>query len=186
MKPIRYGNIVVRIAILALLLPVAMLAAQNQDSEAISKLLDQVKSHAAQASDDAATLESYTRSTLSWQSHGMQLNQMRSHVNNLLKDASMLMEMRDEGSPWQQEAIDRIDPLLPVIASHLSATIDHYNDNQNRLQLQPYRNLVLANQKLIDQAHTLISAFADYSEAKARADELEKKIELPASTEPSI
>ncbi len=185
MKPLRNGNIVLRIAILALLLPVGLLAAQNPDSEAISKLLNQVKSHAAMASDDAATLESFTRSDLSWESHADQLTVMRDHVNNLLADASKMMEMREEGSPWQQEAIDRIDPLLPVMAAHLSATIDHYNDNRNRLNMKPYRDFVVANQKLIDHAHQLISTFANYSEAKARADELEKKLELPASTEPS-
>ncbi len=184
MKPIRFGNIALRLAILALLLPAGLLMAQNRDSEAISKLLDQVKNHAAMASDDAAELESYTRSRLSWETHALQLTQMKEHVNNLLQDASKMIELRDEGSPWQQEAIDRIDPLLPEMAAHLTAMINHYNDNKNRLNMKPYRDFVLANQELIDHAHDLISNFAAYSEAKSRADELERRLELTPPSEP--
>ena len=57
-------NVVPLLAILALLLPASMLAAQNAGSPAMTRLLPEGKTHAAQADDDAHTLASFTRFNL--------------------------------------------------------------------------------------------------------------------------
>lgn len=172
-----------RLAILALLVPVSMLAAQNPDSPAISKLLEEVKSHAALADADAHTLASYTLSDVGWRTHGDQLTRIKEDVNELIRDGNQLSTMREEGSPWQQEAIDRISGLLPEMASQLTATIDHLSDNQNHTKLQPYRDLAKANETIIHKAYEIISDFVDYGEAKAKVDALEKQLQLPAASE---
>ncbi len=106
---------------------------------------------------------------------------MKDHVNNLINDYNQLGTLRAEGSPWQQEAIDRIDPLLRSMADHLNATIQHLNENQNRIQMPPYRDYVHANWELINRTHNLIADFVDYGDAKIKADSLEQKLELPVS-----
>jgi hypothetical protein len=176
-------NTISRLAILALLLPAGMLAAQNPDSAAVSKLLEEVKSHAAVADDDSHTLASYTLSRLDWRSHAKQLTVIKEHVNNLISDSNQLTSMRDEASPWQQEAIDRISSLLPEMASHLTATINHLNDNQNRIHMKQYRDLATNNQTIIHKAHEIISDYVDYGEAKAKVDALEKQLQLPPAPE---
>jgi uncharacterized protein YkvS len=183
MKSLTFLTTISRLAILALLLPAGMLAAQNPDSPAITKLLDEVKSHAAQADDDAHTLASYTLSNLDWRTHASELNRIKEHVNDLIRDGNQLNTMRDEGSTWQQEAVDRIGGLLPEMASHLTATIDHLNDNQRHVNLPMYRDLALNNQTIIHKAHEIIADFVDYSEAKEKADALEKQLQLPAASE---
>lgn len=45
-------------------------AQTTQNSERISQLLSEAKNHALEAENDAATLEAYTRSRLSWRAHG--------------------------------------------------------------------------------------------------------------------
>ena len=56
-----------RIAILGVLLLSPVFAkAQTADSPAITDLLQESKQHAVMARDDAATLDTYTRSTISW------------------------------------------------------------------------------------------------------------------------
>jgi hypothetical protein len=176
-------NTISRLAILALLLPVSMLAAQNPDSTTISKLLEEVKSHAVLADDDAHTLASYTRSNVGWRTHGTQLTLIKEHVNDLIRDGNQLSTLRDEGSPWQQDAIDRISSLLPEMASHLTATINHLSDNQNQTLLKPYQDLALTNETIIHKAHEIISDYVDYGEAKAKADVLGKQLQLPAASE---
>jgi hypothetical protein len=181
MKPFPILKLISGVAMLALILPACRLAAQNPDSAAISKLLEQVKSHAALADNDASTLESYTRSTLHPRTHAVQLNQIRMHINNLIEDGNEMSSLRPSGSPWQQEAIDRISPLLSEMATHLTATINHFNENKSSTQMQPYRNLVVANQTLIHKAHEIIADFVDYAEAKDKASGLERQLELPAT-----
>jgi hypothetical protein len=169
-----------KIAILAFLLPMSLLVrAQAVDSPAVTNLLDEVKMHAWRAKDEAATLESYTRSKLSSKSHGVQLNAIKDHVNDLLADCSKMSAMRDEGSPWQQEAIDRVNPLLHEIADHLSTTIEYLNNNQTRIHMQPFKDYVHANYQLISKAHDLLADFVDYGRARAQAASLEKELSLP-------
>ncbi|SPE29843.1 hypothetical protein SBA5_720014 [Candidatus Sulfotelmatomonas gaucii] len=73
-----------------------MLAAQNPDSTTISKLLEDVKSHAALADDDAHTLASYTRSNVGWQTHGTQLTRIKEHVNDLVRDGNQMSSPKFE------------------------------------------------------------------------------------------
>ncbi|MGC9223390.1 MAG: hypothetical protein ACP5E2_05665 [Terracidiphilus sp.] len=183
MKSLKLVTILPRLALLTLLLPAGMLTAQNPDSAAISDLLKVVESHATQADDDAQMLANYTLSNLDWRTHANQLNSIKAHVNNLISDANQLTSLRDEGSPWQQEAIDRISVLLPEMAAHLTTTINHFNDNTTQTQMAPYRDLVLTNRTMIEKAHEMISNFVEYDKAKAKADDLERQLQLSAASE---
>lgn len=183
MKSLAFVTTISRLAVLTLLLPAGMLVAQNPDSPNVSKLLEEVRSHAALADDDAHRLASYTLSDIGWQTHGRQLTLIKEHVNDLIRDSNQLVSMRDEASPWQQEAIDRISGLLPEMASHLNATINHLNDRPNQTMLKPYQNLAKTNETIIHKAHEIISDYVDYGEAKAKADALEKQLQLPAASE---
>src|SRR5215469_10412264 len=99
-------------AAVALFLSVSMPAnAQKADSKQISDLFAEIKESATLAEDDAQTVESYTRTNASWQSHAEQLGQIKEHVDGLLADYNRMAGLRDEGSPWQQEAIDQLRPL---------------------------------------------------------------------------
>ena len=108
-------------ATLGILALVPMFAqAQKPDSTAISDLLKEAESHAVLAQQDAETLEAYTRSTVSSEAHANRLNAIREHANDLIKDFNQLSSMREEGSPWQQEAIDHVNPLLHEMADNFS------------------------------------------------------------------
>jgi len=165
---------------LALATGTAIGSAQTADSERISDLLSQVKSHAVLAEHDAATLESYTRSRVSWKLHGEQLERIKGHVNELGQLNKQLSDLRGEGSPWQQKAINQIDPQLREMADLLTATIKHLNDNQDRVHMQPFQDYVKANCELTSKLARMIDDFVDYDEAKSEAESLEQKLELPA------
>jgi len=169
-----------RTALLAIGLSLPLVAkAQTVDSSKVNDLLKETKTHAVLAEDDAQTLDAYTRSKLSWQSHATRVHEMKEHANDLIRDFNQLSSMRGDASPWQQEAIDRINPLLQEMAAHLTATINHLNDNQSRTHLPQYQQYVHANRELMVKTARLVSEFADYSEAKTVVNELEKKLELP-------
>lgn len=154
--------------------------AQKADSEEISKLMTEAKTYAIQAEDDSATLESFTRSNLEWRSHAVKLEQIKENVNKLGKVAKQMNDLSAEASPWQEEAIRQIDPLLRSMADHLTSTIEHLNKNQSQVHMPPYRDYVHANFEFASRTSELISDFVDYDKAKARADALEQKLELPA------
>lgn len=172
------------VAIMLFLAPVGMLAAQQADSAAISKLLPEVKLHAANAERDADTLESYTRNTLNWESHAAQIHMIRQHVNDLIQDSNELSRLRPEGSPWQQQAIDHINKLLPQISTHLSAMINHLSENQRSVNSPKFRDYLRTNYKLIHTAHEAIDNWADYNEVKWKANALEQQLQVAAAQNP--
>ncbi|MBW4026258.1 hypothetical protein [Acidipila rosea] len=170
-------------AVLALLFAVGspLVMAQNADSPEINKLLADAKDHAVLAENDADTLSSYTNSKLSWETHAHRLEMIKTHVNNLGKVVADLKDKRAEGSAWQQEAIDRIDPLLNDMAENLTATINHLNDNRAKVHMPPYRDYAKANYELAARTTAVISDLVEYGKAKAKSESLEQKLELPAS-----
>ena len=85
--------------------------AQKPDSKDITNLFTSIKEHAVLANADAQSLESYTRSGVSWRQHAAKLNEIKEHTNALLRDYSDMASMRAEGSPWQQDAIDQLQPV---------------------------------------------------------------------------
>jgi DNA repair exonuclease SbcCD ATPase subunit len=164
---------------LALATGTAIGSAQTADSEQISNLLKQAKSHALLAEHDAATLESYTRSKVSWQSHGKQLNRIKEHVNEIGQLNKQLGDLRAEGSPWQQMAVDQVDMRLREMADLLTNTINHLNDNPTHVHMQTYRDYAHANQELTGRIAKMIDDFVDYDQAMSTAASLEEKLELP-------
>lgn len=176
------------LSVLLLAMPLILKGQSPNDSAQVNELLSQAKATAYQVSTDADKLASYTHSGLSWQTHARQLEQMRTHVNELGEDVSQLTALRSQGSPWQQEAIDRINPLLKSMADHLTNTIQHLNDNQARIHLPAYQDYARGNRVFADKTFAVIRDFVDYSEALAEADSLEQKLELrtASANEPGL
>jgi hypothetical protein len=170
------------LAALALLTAVVAphMAAQTADSEEISKLFLEAKSHATLAEHDAAVLESYTHSRIARKSHAARLNVIKEHVNDLGKVARQLSDRKDQGSPWQQEAINQIDPLLRGMADQLTATIKHLNENQGRTSFAPYHDYVEANHDLAGKTAELMSDIVEYDRSNAKARLIEQRLQLPA------
>jgi len=109
---------IVAVGLVALVAGADMVKAQSADSEEISWLLTEAKSHAVTLQDDAAALDSFVRSKLNWRSHALRLSAMRTHVNELGQINQRLGDLRFSGSQWQQKAISQMDPLLREMASH--------------------------------------------------------------------
>lgn len=182
MKILSVANVVRGIVLLAIMTSGLVVKAQNEDSARINDLFNTVREHAVLAENDAELLDSYLRSHVSWETHSRKIATMKEHVNNLIADFNEAKTLRPEGSPWQQEAIDQIEPLLNGMAEHMNATINHLNANQSRVNMPPWRDYVRANRDYANRAAELIRDFVQYGEAKAKADSLEKKLELPPPT----
>ncbi|HVW85758.1 MAG TPA: hypothetical protein VHB50_13810 [Bryobacteraceae bacterium] len=164
----------------AFAVPYAANAADKADSDEVSSLLSSAKTQAYQVREDAAQLEAFTRTNASWESHAATVGQMREHINALGKEEAKLAGARDEASPWQQVAIDRIRPLLKELASNTEATINFLNKNRKQLTTGDYKDYVEANADLSSRLSEMIGDFVDYGRTKDRLERLTKKLEVPS------
>ena len=96
------------------------------------RLLADAKAEAVELKDDSTDMESFTRSSLSWQSYAHKIEMIKEHVNNTGKLLSKLQAEEPNGSPWQQTAIKRIEPLLKELAANTETTINYLNENQDQ------------------------------------------------------
>lgn len=150
--------------------------AQTADSKEISSMLSDAKTHAMRAATDAADMDSFTHSNLSWQTYAAKIGVIKEHVNELGKLHADLADVRHTGSPWQQNAIDQIEPMLQEMADNLTATINHLNENQAKVHMPEFKDYVHANHDLASDLSALIKDFVTYDEARAKAAELEQKL----------
>jgi hypothetical protein len=159
-----------------LAIPTAVKAA---DSDEITNLLADAKAHAVELNADAASMESFTRSKASWQSYANHLTMIKEHVNDVGKLLTKLKNAEAAGSPWQQTAIKRIEPLLKEMADNTTATIKHLNENQNKVHFPAFQDFVKENYELSTNLANLIRDFVDYGNARDKFESLGSKLEVP-------
>ena len=154
---------------------------QSKDSAEVSGLFSEAKSEAVQLKHDAEELKSYTRSKLHWSTHSAKVNEIKEHVNKSGELLAKMQNARATASPWQQQTIDRIDPMLRDIAATVTATINHLEQQPIKLQTAPYKEYVDANAELTADLAEVISDYVDYGKAKNKSEELADKLEVPGN-----
>jgi len=152
-------------------------AAQDpKDSAEVSRLLSEARTESAQLANEAQEMKSYTTSKHDW-THTGRIERIKEHVNNVGGLVFELNSARSTASSAQQEAIDRVDPLLDELASSVNATATQLSRASAALQMPPYKDYVEANARLATNLAKLVSDFVDYSEAKTRSEELEHELD---------
>ena len=157
--------------------------AQKPDSKDITNLFTEIKEHAALANADAQKLDSYTRSGVSWRLHADKLNEMKEHTNALLSDYSDSARMRDEGSGWQQDAIDQLQPVLIGMADRLTAAIQFQRENPTHVKMTPFIDLIRENCEYTSKAASLIHDVVDYGAAQSTVKSLQERLSVAPSLE---
>jgi hypothetical protein len=153
-------------------------ATNSVDSPQVTALLNEVKSEASDLKRDSETLESYTRSSLNWQSHASQLTKIKDHINTIGQTIQKLNDARSSASDWQGEATDRILPLAKEIAANAESAIKHLSDNPNRLHDAQYKKYLRSNYEIASDLSGVISDYVDYGEKKGSFGEIAAKLEI--------
>jgi hypothetical protein len=168
------GLVTLMLLIIATLSP----AAAKPENTEVAQLLVQAKQHAAELATDADELESLTRSNVTWQSHAEKLEQVKEHVNAMGQLVPKLLASRDSASPWQQQAIDRMVPLLKELASNTSAAIEHLKQHPERPTSGAYPEYLKENAETAHQLSDMISSFWRYGQTRAKLENLKQKLEI--------
>jgi hypothetical protein len=112
--------------------PTLWSVARNPPDAEVAAQLDAANAEAAELARNADEMTSLLHNDVSWQSHADMLVRIKEDVNNMRRIVAKLQEEREEASPWQQQAIDRMVPMLKEIAANTSAAIEHLNQNHGR------------------------------------------------------
>ncbi len=156
-------------------------AANNDEADQVSKILSSAKMQAYQLNEDGNTLERYSRSKASWESHADAINQIRDDINKMGSLLSELERNRNAAAAWQQAAIDRVVPAARELAANTTSAIDHLNKFPRRLNTAEYQEYLEAIADSAANLSATITNFVEYGKTKQRLDRLSAKLELPAA-----
>jgi hypothetical protein len=154
---------------------------QNDENPEVSRLLEDARAKAAVLSRDADEMEALTRSAVSWQTHASMLDTMKEDVNELARDVEKLTAARDKASPWQQQAIDRMLPMMRELAANTTAAINHLKEQPSRPTSPSYAEYLRQNAETSRELSDMISSFVQYGQTRAKLQRLEQRLEV-AST----
>lgn len=147
-------SIAFRLATLSMLISIASASvAQPPDGTSVARVLQDVRAHAAEANYDAEVLYSYSKSGVSWESHSMQLNEIRRHINDLFRDYSKLQNMTDNATPKQRDAINRLEPILWKMVHSLTETMQNLTENQKNVNMPLFRARIHSDYLNISQVY---------------------------------
>ena len=150
-------------------------------SEEVSQLLSEVKTEAIALEHDADLLARWTRAKdMTGESHSRKLNDIKDHVNQAGQLLAKLNEARGTASPWQQQAIDRIYPLLKELDDNTEATINHFNDNSAHIHFPAYQDYAKAGANLAKELAALLSDYVEFGELEEEFHRLQENLEPAA------
>ena len=158
-------------------------AAGPVESDQVSRILSDAKMQALQLKEDADQLETFTRSDASWESHADAIGKIREDVNAMGRLLTRLEDNRQLAVPWQQTAIDRVNPVAKELASNTTAAIEHLNKNPHRLNTAAYQEYLEAISDSANNLAATIADFVEYGKTRQRLERLATKLEVPAATQ---
>lgn len=158
----------------------AIFAAEVADSAQVTKLLGEAKTQAFQLKEDAVTMESFNRMTVSREMQADTINQIKDHVNALVRTEAKLQEAAPGAAPWQKKVIREVVPYLDEMEGYTSAVIETLNGEVRHTPAE-YKDYLEANADYSTDLAAMIGDFVDYGRTKDRLERLKTKLEVPAS-----
>jgi hypothetical protein len=167
----------VLVTLLSFSLPTRVFALRPE-SDHLTQLLGEARAEAAELAKDADETESLIRNDVSWQTHAQMLDGVKEHVNNLARIVDKLTATRASGSELQEQAVDRILPLLKELAANTTAAINYLNQNKTRPIGEPYTQYLKDNAETAHQLASTVSSLFEYEKTMNKMGELKSKLEI--------
>ena len=165
------------VALLSFSLPARMFGLRPE-SDQLTQLLGEARMEVGQLAKDADETESLIRNDVSWQTHAAMLDGVKEHVNNMARIIDKLTVARSSGSELQEQAVDRILPLLKELAANTTAAINWLNQNRTRPIGEPYTQYLKANAETAHQLESTVSSLFEYEKTMNKMGELKSKLDV--------
>jgi hypothetical protein len=159
--------------------PLTNVRAADEDSAQVSALLSQTKLEAIRLREDANQMKDFVRSNVAWDTHAAYSGLIADDIVAMLDKINQLDRARSSGSAWQQNAIDKIKPLMKELAATTEALAKAMLEKPiDRTEFNEY---LQANYDNAEQLAALISNFVDYGKAKHRLEASAAKLKLDST-----
>jgi K+/H+ antiporter YhaU regulatory subunit KhtT len=153
------------------------------ESRELTQLLQDASDEAQRLAIDAQDTQALITTDKNWITHALALAKIKGHVDNMSLIIDKLSNAQKSGSKLQEEAVQRIIPLVNELSENTQAAIDYLNRNKNRPDSETYREYLEKNAETARQLASVVEALLDYEKSMSEIQKLRSKLtnERPAN-----
>src|SRR5579872_5387236 len=111
----------------------------RSDSQELATLLEQASVEARELTIDAEDMQALVVSEQNWLTHTLKLAKIKGHVDNMALIVDKLTKAQRSGSELQEQAVERIVPLVNELQANTTAAMNYLNQNKNRPVSDAYK-----------------------------------------------
>ena len=179
MRLVRAQNVPLLIGILIIpLLFQLPLAAHvtRPDSQQLTQLLSDANDEALELASDAEEMQTLVLSDTNWVTHALTLARVKGHVDNMALIIEKLSKAQKSGSELQDQAVERLLPLVKELSANTTAAINYLNRNKARPTSDSYTQYLDKNAETAHQLSSIVSSLLEYQRSVAEIEKLRSKL----------
>jgi hypothetical protein len=159
--------------LLSLLLFQLSLAAYvtRPENQHLTQLLSDASDEAFELANDANETQALILNDTNWVTHALMLAKVKGHVDNMALIIEKLSKTQKSGSELQEQAVERMLPLVKELSVNTMAAINYLNQNKD-----PYTQYLNKNAETARQLSSMISSLREYQKSMAEIEKLRSKL----------
>ena len=151
----------------------------RSDSQDLATLLEQASDEARELAIDSEDLQTLIVSDQNWLTHTLKLAKIKGHVDNMSLIVDKLTRAQKSGSELQEQALERILPLVKELQANTTAAMNYLNQNKDRPVSDAYKQYLEKNAQTAQQLSSIISALDDYERSMTEINRIRSKLTGP-------
>jgi hypothetical protein len=151
-------------------------ATARNDSQELTTLLEQASDEARELAIDADDMQILIVSDQNWLPHELKLAKIKGHVDNMALIVDKLTKVQRSGSELQEQAVERILPLVKELQANTTAAMNYLNQNKDRPVSDAYKQYLEKNAETARQLSDIISALDDYQKSMTEINKMRSKL----------
>ncbi len=151
----------------------------RNDSQELTTLLEQASDEARELAVDAEDMQALVVSDQNWLAHALKLAKIKGHADNMAMIADKLAKAEKSGSALQEQAVERILPMVKELDANTTAAMNYLNQNRDRPVSDTYKQYLEKNAETAQQLSDIISAFDEYEKSMTEINRMRSKLTAP-------
>jgi len=156
----------------------SLTAYQSREENAqLQQLLTNASDEAFELAIDATNTQMLILNDDNWVNHALMLAKVKAHVDTLALIIEKLAKTQKSGSALQEQAVERMLPLVKQLSANTTAAINYLNQNKSRPTSSAYTQYLEKNAETAKQLSSMISSLVDYERSMTEIEKLRSKLE---------
>ena len=152
---------------------------ERNNSQQLATLLEQARDEARELAVDADDLQTLIVNDQNWLTHALKLAKIKGHVDNMALIVDKLTKSQRSGSELQEQAVERILPLVKELQVNTTDAMNYLNQNKDRPVSDAYKQYLEKNAQTARQLSDIVSALDDYQKSMTEINRIRIKLTDP-------